>query len=110
MSVISSLLSFPFSDLQARKPRPGLVLMSDDADVLLVRVTTQAPRGPLDVALVHWSAIGLLGASTVRLTKLATIDRRLVYRRIGRLDPEDGRAMAEALKRLTAAVTAELQT
>ncbi len=104
------LLEFPFSHLQGSKRRPGLVLVSEDADVLLARITTQAARHSSDIALVHWAAAGLPKASTVRLTKLAAIDRRLVHRRIGRLHPEDAPAVAEALTQLCAVIAAGLQT
>lgn len=104
------LLEFPFSHLQRSKRRPGLVLVSEDADVLLARVTTQAPRHSSDIALIHWAAAGLPQASTVRLTKLAAIDARLVHRRLGRLDTEDARVVAEALTQLCAVISAKLQT
>ena len=53
------LLEFPFSHLQRSKRRPGLVLACEDADILLARVTTQAPRHSSDITLVHWAAAGL---------------------------------------------------
>jgi len=37
-------------------------------------------------------------ASTVRLTKLATLDRRLIHRRIGHLQSADAAAVMGALK------------
>lgn len=104
------VLEFPFSHLHGSKRRPGFVLVSEDADVLLARITTQAARHSSDIALVHWAAVGLPKASTVRLTKLAAIDRRLVNRRIGRLHPEDARAVAGALTQPCAVIAAGLQT
>ena len=89
-------VEFPFADLQAQKRRPGLVLAADANDVLLARLTTHPPRDTSDVALVHWVEAGLPKPSTVRLAKLATIDRRLVHHRIGRLPLDDGRAVAQA--------------
>jgi hypothetical protein len=35
-------VEFPFSDLQIQKRRPGLVLVTDDQDLLLARLTTSA--------------------------------------------------------------------
>jgi len=64
-------------------------LAADDKDVLLARVTAHSPRDASDVALMRWSASGLNQASTVRLTKLAAVDGRLVHRKIGRLQPGD---------------------
>src|SRR5687768_781542 len=78
-------VEFPFSDLQNRKRRPGLVLVSGDDDLLLARLTTAAARERSDIALTRWSDVGLPLASTVRLTKLATVDSRLVHHKIGHL-------------------------
>ena len=69
-------VEFPFSDLLGRKRRPGLVLAVDTHDALLARLTTHPPRDLNDTALRLWAEAGLPQPSTVRLTKLATIDRR----------------------------------
>ena len=95
-------VEFSFSDLQTQKRRPGLVLAVDSNDVLLARLTTHPPRDATDVALVRWTEVGLPKPSTVRLTKLATIDCRLVHHRIGRLHPDDGRAMVQAWQQMAA--------
>ena len=89
-------VEFPFSDFQNFKRRPGSVLIGGEADLLVARITTHPPREPSDVALKHWSEIGLPRASSVRLTKLATIDHRLVHHKIGRLHSNDGRAVVQA--------------
>ena len=101
-------VEFPFSDLQTHKRRPGLVLISSDVDLLVARVTTHPPRVPSDVALNHWAESGLPRVSTVRLTKLATIDQRLVHHTIGRLHSEDRRTVAESWHQLMTNVVAEL--
>jgi mRNA interferase MazF len=90
-------VEFPYSDLQGRKRRPGLVLSGDDEDLLLARITTRSAREAGDVSLMQWSEAGLPKASTVRLAKLATVDRRLVLRRIGRIGAEDGSNVLGAL-------------
>jgi mRNA interferase MazF len=102
-------VEFPFSDLEVRKRRPGLVLVTDDQDLLLARLTTHPPRAPSDVALIHWAEIGLPRPSTVRLTKLVTLDHRLVHHKIGHLDPDDARAVAQAWELLTATIVTELR-
>jgi mRNA interferase MazF len=90
-------VEFPYSDLQGRKRRPGLVLAADESDVLLARITTRSPRDPGDVLLENWPAVGLPKPSTIRLTKLVTVDKRLVLRRVGRLAPQDRTAVLQAL-------------
>lgn len=101
-------VEFPFSDLQTYKRRPGLVLVSGEMDLLVARLTTHSPREPSDVAMKRWSEIGLPRASTIRLTKLATIDHRLVHHKIGRLHPDDGRAVVQAWQQVATALAAEL--
>lgn len=102
-------VEFPFSDLQFRKRRPGLVLAADSNDVLLARLTTHPPRDPSDVALLRWSEAGLPKPSTIRLIKLATVDQRLIHHRIGRLQPEDAEAVARAVETWLATVSAALR-
>jgi mRNA interferase MazF len=102
-------VEFPFSDFQTYKRRPGLVLVSGEMDLLVARLTTHPPREPSDVALKHWSEIGLPRASTLRLTKLVAIDHRLVHHKIGRLHPDDGRAVMQAWQQMATMLAAELQ-
>ena len=101
-------VEFPFSDLQTYKWRPGLVLVSGKMDLLVARLTTHPPRESSDVAMKRWSETGLPRASTIRLTKLATIDHRLVHHKIGRLHADDGRAVLQAWQQMTTAFAAEL--
>ena len=102
-------VEFPFSDFQAHKRRPGLVLACRDVDLLVARVTTHPPRDTSDVALTRWAEAGLPRASTIRLAKLATIDHRLIHHRIGHLLPEDGGAVALAWRQFAADSANELQ-
>lgn len=101
-------IEFPFSDLQASKRRPGLVLISGEEDLLLARLTTHPPRELSDISLKFWSEIGLPRASTVRLTKLVTLDHRLVHHKIGQLHKEDGKNIARAWQQMANTLTAEL--
>jgi mRNA interferase MazF len=101
-------VEFPFSDFQTSKRRPGLVLISGEMDLLIARLTTHPPRESSDVALKRWSETGLPRASTIRLTKLVTIDHRLVHHKIGRLHPDDSRAVLQAWQQMTTALAAEL--
>ncbi len=103
-------VEFPFSDLQTRKRRPGLILVCEIDDLLLARVTTHSPRGALDLALAHWEEAGLPCASTIRLTKLATIDRRLVHHRIGHLHAHDAQSLAGAMQQFAAQIGNQLRS
>ena len=91
-------VQFPYSDLQGNKRRPGLVLHADNKDLLLARITSRPPLTPSDAALAQWTESGLPRASTVRLTKLASIDQGLIHRRLGRLQPADATTVLQNLK------------
>lgn len=101
-------VNFPFADLHVQKRRPGLVLISDDVDLVVARITTHSPRHQFDVALTGWTASGLPHASTVRLTKLATLDHRLVHHVVGHLQSEDIQSIIQAWEQLTASILTAL--
>jgi mRNA interferase MazF len=102
-------VEFPFTDHQGRKRRPGLVLNVDSHDAVLARLTTRAPRDAMDVALSLWSESGLPRPSTIRLTKLTTVDRQLIHHRIGRLRGPDIEALLNAMETWRASVSAALE-
>lgn len=95
-------VEFPFTDFQNFKRRPGLVLAAGEGGLLVARLTTHAPREMSDVAMRHWSTSGLPRASTIRLTKLATIDARLIHHKIGRLHADDAQSVFQAWQKLAA--------
>ncbi len=84
------LLAFPFSDQKGRKQRPALVVIdTGDADFVVARISTQQQVSRFDVPLNDWHRAGLLAASVVRPHKLATIEKALVARTLGRVSGED---------------------
>lgn len=84
------LLSFPFSDASGAKRRPALVLRdTGDEDVIVARITSQMSQTAFDVEIADWEAANLILPSWVRVHKLATLQKRLVERRLGRLTPTD---------------------
>ena len=84
------LLSFPFADAAGARRRPALVLLdTGDEDIVVARVTSQPLRTSFDVELVGWQQAGLRLPSVIRLDKLATLEKRLVERRLGRLVAND---------------------
>ncbi len=99
------LVPFPFTDQSTTKKRPAIVVSSAEygarrPDLVIAavssRIRTSAGFG--EVILGGWKEAGLLGPSVVKPV-LATIERRLVLRRLGRLGPDD-RASLEATLRL----------
>ena len=84
------LVLFPLTDVSGTQRRPGLVLFdSGDEDVVLARITTQEARHPTDVRLSGWKGSGLIAESVVRLSKVATVKKSLVERRLGTLSVKD---------------------
>src|SRR5262245_57448012 len=96
------VVPFPYSDKLAEKRRPALVVSHADLPARLARVwvamITSVSYGELgDVDLVNLEAAGLPAASTLRASKLATIDTARVIRVVGRLSDEDQRVARRAL-------------
>ena len=79
-----------FSDGQGSKRRPVLLVRDfGDNDLLVVPVTSHPARGEIDVVLSDWKNAGLKLPSTVRVEKLATIEKSCVERKLGALFPAD---------------------
>ncbi len=97
---------FPFSDKDASKNRPALVLSDDTAfntsagHSVMAMITSEAHSAwPLDCVVRNLSASGLPAPSKVRF-KLFTLDHRLVHGKLGQLDAEDADRVTQALNRL----------
>ena len=96
------VVPFPYSDRLAEKRRPGLVVSHPDLPARLGRVwismITSIPHQELgDVALGNLTAAGLPVASTLRASKLATLDAGRVIRVAGRLSEDDQKLARRAL-------------
>ncbi len=86
------LVPFPFTDQTAVKQRPAVVLSrraynQNHPDVILAPITGRF-GGTDEIVLADWQAAGLAKASVVK-PLLATFDRRLIRRHLGRLSPAD---------------------
>ncbi len=101
------LIPFPFTDLRSRKLRPAVVLARSGVDdVILAFVTSRVPTdpGPVDHVLQpgdpEFGNCGLRAASVIRVDKLATLNRGLVARRLGRIGPATQAAIDRCLRHL----------
>jgi mRNA interferase MazF len=91
------LVDFPHSGSEQAKRRPALVILDiADADVLLAPITTRERTGPGDIKIQDWQEAGLLRESWARLAKVASLEKRIVTRRLGRLSGPDRRNLALA--------------
>ena len=93
-------VEFPFTDMQGRKRRPGVVLAGDTSDLLLARITTHEPRDSFDVQLDDWTIAGLPKPSTVRLMKLVSLDVRLIHHTTGTVSAGDRTKLAQAIEQM----------
>lgn len=97
------VINFPFSDGQASKRRPVMVIKdTKDGDVLVAKVTSQSYANGFDISLRDWQAAGLISPSTVRVHKIQTIAFRLLFGQIGKLTSADRGTVKQALTRLLA--------
>jgi mRNA interferase MazF len=84
------LLPFPFTDLSGSKVRPALVLHANTLDVTVCFLITQLEWAEtFDVSLVPNELNGLKRNSLVRLSKIATLDRKLILGELGQLADVD---------------------
>jgi mRNA interferase MazF len=94
-----------FSGGQGAKRRPVMVVQDfGDDDLLVVPITSQPARVNEDVILSDWQGAGLKLPSTVRLEKLATIEKSCVVRKLGALPPNElvkvRKALADLFKQI----------
>lgn len=82
------LLPIPFSDLSSRKVRPAIIvgLSSHPGDLFLVPVSSQIPK--VDLVLNDWQAAGLNVRCGIK-SQIATVESRLVVKKIGTLSSSD---------------------
>ncbi len=77
-----------------------MLLDTEDNDVLLARITSQYIDTDFDLTLTNWRESGLLLPSYIRLHKLATLEMRLIEKRLGSLAQEDLVGVAEKLSKI----------
>ena len=97
------LVPFPFTDQSAAKQRPAVIVSSEAyhrerPDAVIMAITSQVrPEAKVgEAAIRHWREAGLLKPSVLKPV-LATVERGLIRRRLGRLHEDDRRALRAAL-------------
>ena len=95
------LVPFPFTDLSATKKRPALVLLTVEYDVTLSFITTQMHwHKDWDLFLKPSSQNGLKKESIVRLSKITTLEKKMILGRLGSLSEVKMKELNQNLKRL----------
>lgn len=90
------LVPFPFTDLSTEKLRPAVIVYVDQqkTDFIIAFISSVVSPGELsetDYLLrqdnTDFAQTGLKKASTFRMSKLLTIERTKIIRRLGRVSP-----------------------
>ena len=98
------VVPFPFTDRQADRRRPALVVSSfdfnasHDQSILAMITSADGAEWPSDVAIRDWREAGLSVPCKVRL-KLFTLDDALILRKTGALSDRDAQAVRDSLAR-----------
>lgn len=87
------LVPFPFTDLSQTKLRPAIVLWADSSgnDVTLCFISSQNIDNLHDSEFMlnssdpEFQGTGLKISSKARVTRIATVEKRLISRRLGKL-------------------------
>jgi mRNA interferase MazF len=97
------LVPFPFTSQAASKQRPAVVVSGrayslERPDLVMMAITSQLRPTPVlgEAWLRHWQAAGLIKPSAVKPV-IATLEQRLVIRRLGVLASEDQEALRLAI-------------
>jgi mRNA interferase MazF len=97
------LVPFPFTDQSTSKRRPAVVISSgayhrERPDLIILAITSQARPQPAfgEAAVTKWKEAGLLRPSVLKPV-VATIERGLVLRKLGRLEEKDRRALRKVI-------------
>ncbi len=101
------VVSVTFGDQAGAKLRPAIVVSPESfhrklRDVIICPVSSQpryfAKPGPGDRPLAKWKAAGLRHPSTVRISKIVTVEKSLIRRPLGSLVAEDLHSVDSALR------------
>jgi mRNA-degrading endonuclease toxin of MazEF toxin-antitoxin module len=84
------LTPFPFSDLTTAKRRPAVIVSStDENEVIVAFITSQSKKATRPTDLIvetshpDFTTTGLKKDSAIRLRKLCTIEKSIIYGEIG---------------------------
>ncbi|MHC5938642.1 type II toxin-antitoxin system PemK/MazF family toxin [Nostoc sp.] len=91
----------PFSDTVAFKFRPVLLLLdTGDDDVIVAGITSQRTQTLFDFEIIEWQQAGLMRPLVVRLHKINTVEKRLLDRQLGFLQPNDWEKVRQRIQQI----------
>ncbi len=92
------VVNVAFTGQRGSKPRPALVVSARSfhgkiPDLVVCPISSQprffAKPGPGDHPLAHWKALGLRHPSTVRVSNIVAIEKKIIRRVLGKARPDD---------------------
>ncbi len=96
-----------FTGQAGSKPRPALVVGAESfhkklPDLVVCRISSQ-PRfftkpGTGDHPLKHWKAAGLRHPSTVRISNIVAVEKKIIKRVLGTIHADDLAAVEQGLR------------
>ncbi len=93
------LITFPFTDLSGSKLRPAVVISDNSLDLTVCFITTQIQwQESTDVLLLPNMVNGLKKQSLIRISKISTLDRKLVKGLLGKLSKTELADLNQKLK------------
>ena len=96
------LLKFPFTDGTTHKRRPALIINDfGDGDIIVCRITSQIYKSRNDIYINDWQESGLKLPSVIRVHKIATLEKNLVEKTMGRINDSIRKDIQDIIKRLT---------
>ncbi len=100
------LAPFPFTDQTSSKKRPAVVVSSaayhrERPDLIIMAITSQLrPSATFgEVTITSWQIAGLLKPSAIKPV-LTSIEKRLILRKLGRLEGADRQELRETLQKI----------
>ncbi len=95
------IIAFPYTNMNNAIMRPAVVLVDvGDEDIIVARITSQKRDVKNEIEVHNWKSKGLLMPSYVRLSKIATLNRRDIKKKISKLDDVDIEESKQILKKL----------
>ena len=99
------LVPFPFTNQASSKRRPAVIISSyayhqHHPDLIVMAITSQKTVQSFGEGMISdWQGAGLLRLSAIKPV-IATIERRLVIKTLGRLSTQDRQTLKDALQTL----------
>jgi len=101
------VVNVPFTGPAGGKRRPALVVSADAfhrrlPDVIVCPISSQERfhdrPGTGDHPLKHWKRVGLRHPSTVRISNVVSVEKKIIQRVLGMAHPEDLNALHRGLR------------